>query len=66
MRRWTTRLATVAAAAALTLGLPAMNVAYGAGRSHSPTSRLDRILARLDLLGRGRVIVSGTGALRGP
>lgn len=55
----------VAAAAALTLGLPAMNVAYGAGRPHPPASRLDQMLARLDLLGQGRIIVSGIGALRG-
>lgn len=62
MRRWTTRLAT---AAALTLGLPAMNVAYGAGRPHRPASSMERMLGRLDRLGHSDIIVSGVGALRG-
>lgn len=60
MNRWTTRLAVVVAAGALTLGLPAVGAAYGASRAHAPVSRLDRVLSRLDRLGH-RMLLAGSG-----
>jgi len=53
----------VVMAAALILGLPAMNVAYGASRPDPPASRLGRMLAHL--YGLGLDTVSGVEALRG-